>query len=123
MAINTAAKRKIVSGIPFAYSPGVTPDAGEGAAWRYAAAGSYYGLVLAIDSAEERRMAAGLLPFLPVSVTPNALKDAGWRAQAGWGFPLFADALGIATLTNAAFYAAVLADAAYESAGLDDLPL
>lgn len=87
MAINTAARRKTISGIPFAFSPGVTPDASKGQDWRFSAAGSYIGFLYNIDSAEKRRAIAGL-PFLPMgpAVTPNSAKDLQWRRQAGWGY-------------------------------------
>lgn len=90
MAINTAAKRKTVSGIPLAHSPGVTPDASKGQDWRFASAGSYIGFMYyRLDTAEKRRSAASL-PFLPmgIGITPNSAKDAEWRAQAGWGYVL-----------------------------------
>lgn len=85
MAINTAARRRSVSGIPF-LPPGVTPSSSKGVDWRLSVGYTYIGFIWNIDTAEKRRAAAGI-PFpLAVSVTPNVLKDTQWRRQAGWGY-------------------------------------
>jgi hypothetical protein len=88
MAIDSAAKRKTISGIPFAYSPGVTSDVSEGQDWRFSAAGSYIGFVShRLDTAEKRRAAAGM-PCSPMGpgVTPNSAKDLQWRREVAWGY-------------------------------------
>lgn len=88
MAINTAKKRKSISGIPFPYAPGVTPTAEKDQDWRFSAAGSYAGgFVYGINTAAKRRAAAGVA-FLPLGpgVTPNSAKNAAWRRQACWSY-------------------------------------
>lgn len=45
MAIDSAAKRKSISGIPGITAPGVTPDATPDQTWRQAAGWSYNGIL------------------------------------------------------------------------------
>jgi hypothetical protein len=93
MAIDSALKRKSVSGVPgVPLSPGVTPDAAKPAAWRASAAWLYAGISIAaplgdIDTAAKRRSAGGV-PFLPIGpgVTPDSGKDAFWRASSAWSY-------------------------------------
>lgn len=88
MAINTALKRRAISGVPI-LAAGITPTAAKNQNWRFAAGLSYPGGYLyGINSAEKRRAITGLLPFLPVGVTPNAAQDVYWRVQAGWGYSI-----------------------------------
>ena len=122
MAINTAKKRKTVSGIPN-LAPGVTPNAARDRDWRFSAALNYIGFVYGLDNTEDRRAAAAL-PFFPVGVLPNANKGLQWRSEVGWGF-LFTSfyVLGLATLSDTNPWTATLTDDAYESVTVEDEPL
>jgi len=92
MAIDSAEKRRSVSGIPFPIGPGVTPDASKDAGWRFQSGWGYSGIAVDapgsgdIDTAEKRRSVGGLVFPLGPGVTPNSDKDAEWRAQSAWSY-------------------------------------
>ncbi len=55
MAIDNAEKRKNVAGLMIPHLPGVTPNAGQDAQWRYQAGWSYGGLAALADAGTRRQ--------------------------------------------------------------------